>query len=120
MREKMREHLIQSIPDQRFHLKHSVGGIVDIEFMVQYGVLAYSAEEPSVCEFTDNIRILDALEQGAFLPADQAQQLRSAYIAFRACLHQLSLQDQEPIVDCELFKTEIQAVMSVWTSLFEG
>jgi len=119
MRTKMREHLTEAVPKDRFHLKHSVGGIVDIEFMVQYGVLAQAALVPKVYEFTDNIRILDAFEKCAFLPATRAEQLRSAYIAFRACLHQLSLQDQEPIVDCNNFESEIQAVRAAWVELLE-
>ncbi|MFK8019641.1 MAG: bifunctional [glutamate--ammonia ligase]-adenylyl-L-tyrosine phosphorylase/[glutamate--ammonia-ligase] adenylyltransferase [Pseudomonadales bacterium] len=119
MRTKMREHLTEAVPKDRFHLKHSVGGIVDIEFMVQYGVLAQAATVPKVYEFTDNIRILDAFEKCAFLPAARAEQLRAAYIAFRACLHQLSLQDQEPIVDSENFESEIQAVRAAWAELLE-
>lgn len=119
MRDKMREQPTLAMSQQSFHLKHSPGGIVDIEFMVQYGVLAHAAAEARLCEFTDNIRILEALEQCAFLPAEYAQQLRNAYVAYRAKLHQLSLQDQEPVVDRELFNTEVQAVTAVWTLLFE-
>ncbi|MFX7540758.1 hypothetical protein ABTJ80_19820, partial [Acinetobacter baumannii] len=38
-----------------FDLKHDAGGIVDIEFMVQYAVLAWSGKHPALLEFTDNI-----------------------------------------------------------------
>ena len=36
MREKMRAHLGSKAGDAGFDLKHDRGGIVDIEFMVQY------------------------------------------------------------------------------------
>ena len=41
-----------------FNLKHA-GGIVDIEFMVQYAALAWSHQHPELLRYTDNIRILD-------------------------------------------------------------
>ncbi len=119
MREKMRDHLVKQLPDGQFHLKHSPGGIVDIEFMVQYMVLAHASEQAAVCEYSDNIRILDALQEFAIVPAERAEQLRSAYIAYRACLHQQSLQDQDAIVDSERFRSEIRIVREAWTALLE-
>ena len=118
MRAKMREHLLSQLKDGEMHLKHSPGGIVDIEFMVQYAVLACSAKDRSICEFTDNIRILDALQEFGFFPAGDADRLRAAYIAYRARMHQCSLQDVEAIVASEQFSVEIKAVTNVWLTLF--
>ena len=39
MREKMRKHLGKDAKDGKFSLKQGSGGIVDIEFMVQFAVL---------------------------------------------------------------------------------
>src|SRR5690606_28596463 len=72
MRQKMREnlatHTTQGGVDPSaftaaasFDLKQDAGGIVDIEFMVQYAVLAWSCRYPELLRFTDNIRILDGL-----------------------------------------------------------
>ncbi|MEE4659010.1 MAG: bifunctional [glutamate--ammonia ligase]-adenylyl-L-tyrosine phosphorylase/[glutamate--ammonia-ligase] adenylyltransferase, partial [Halieaceae bacterium] len=63
MREKMRTHLLSARAEAggRFHLKQGVGGIVDIEFMVQYAVLAWSHKHPRLAHWTDNIRILETL-----------------------------------------------------------
>lgn len=119
MREKMRDHLTKELEPGQFHLKHSPGGIVDIEFMVQYAVLMHSAAEPRVCEFTDNIRILDALQLVGLLTEQRAEELRTAYIAYRACLHQRNLQDQDSIVDSAQFDTQIQAVRAAWRALLE-
>lgn len=49
-------------PTVVFDLKQDAGGIVDIEFMVQYAALAWSAQHPSLLRYTDNIRILEGLE----------------------------------------------------------
>ncbi len=53
-----------------FDLKHDAGGIVDIEFMVQYAVLAWSGEHPALLEFTDNIRILEGLERAGLIASE--------------------------------------------------
>ena len=53
-------------------LKRGSGGIVDIEFVVQYLVLAHAHDHPSLTEFTDNVRILDAVSELELLPADEA------------------------------------------------
>ena len=68
MREKMRNHLgsdIHNDGSKAFHLKQDTGGIVDIEFMVQYAVLAWSQADPALLTYTDNIRILECLAQSA-------------------------------------------------------
>jgi hypothetical protein len=44
-----------------FHLKQDPGGIADIEFMVQYAVLAHAHRYPALLTYTDNIRQLDGL-----------------------------------------------------------
>ena len=60
MRSRMRSNLDKSDSDL-FDLKQGKGGIGDIEFLVQYLVLANAAQHASVIEFSDNIRQLDAL-----------------------------------------------------------
>jgi [glutamine synthetase] adenylyltransferase / [glutamine synthetase]-adenylyl-L-tyrosine phosphorylase len=56
-----------------FDLKQDAGGIVDIEFMVQYAALARSREHPELLRYTDNIRILEGLEQAGLMPASRCQ-----------------------------------------------
>ena len=67
MREKMRDHLlpaeVREAEGGLFHLKHSSGGIVDIEFMVQFMVLAWGQAHPSLTRWSDNIRILESLAE---------------------------------------------------------
>ena len=48
MREKMRAHLGSKAGDAGFDLKHDRGGIVDLEFMVQYQVLAHAETHPEL------------------------------------------------------------------------
>ena len=102
---------------ETFCLKQDAGGIVDIEFMVQYAVLAWSHRYPVLLRHTDNIRILDSLAATGLLTATQAQQLQQAYQAYRVAAHRLSLQKQPGKVCGESFPEERRAVMRIWREL---
>jgi [glutamine synthetase] adenylyltransferase / [glutamine synthetase]-adenylyl-L-tyrosine phosphorylase len=72
-------------------LKREPGGIVDIEFMVQYLVLAWSADHPTLADWTDNVRILDTAASVGLLERDTATALTQAYLALRAERHREAL-----------------------------
>ncbi|GMG87874.1 bifunctional [glutamate--ammonia ligase]-adenylyl-L-tyrosine phosphorylase/[glutamate--ammonia-ligase] adenylyltransferase [Biformimicrobium ophioploci] len=114
MRNKMREHLDKSLPDKGFDLKQGSGGIVDIEFLVQYSVLAGAHQAPATVRYTDNIRILGCLEEAGLMPAHQAADLIDAYKAFRSQGHRLALQQQPGIVDDGHFTAEKKTVQALW------
>jgi len=138
MREKMREHLgsaaqkTQRIVDQgvpegdnhkkapQFHLKQDAGGIVDIEFMVQYAVLAWAHQVSELVRWSDNIRILGCLEEADLLGADEVSQLIDAYKAYRSTGHRLALQRQSAIVEGSQFAEERQGVTHLWQQLLEN
>ena len=100
-----------------FDLKQDAGGIVDIEFMVQYAALAWSHAHPALLRWTDNIRLLEELEQAGLLPAADAVLLREAYKSFRSASHRQALQKQAGTVDGAQFAEERRAVMRIWQAL---
>ncbi|MDP3816311.1 bifunctional [glutamate--ammonia ligase]-adenylyl-L-tyrosine phosphorylase/[glutamate--ammonia-ligase] adenylyltransferase [Pseudomonas sp.] len=100
-----------------FDLKQDAGGIVDIEFMVQYAALAWSHQYPELLEFTDNIRILEGLERVGMLPGEDARLLRDIYKAYRAAAHRQALQKQPGVVSGEQFPEERRSVMRIWREL---
>ncbi|RJG13182.1 bifunctional [glutamate--ammonia ligase]-adenylyl-L-tyrosine phosphorylase/[glutamate--ammonia-ligase] adenylyltransferase [Pseudomonas cavernicola] len=100
-----------------FDLKQDAGGIVDIEFMVQYAALAWSREYPALLQYTDNIRILEGLEHAGLIPGADATLLREVYKAYRAAAHRLALQKQAGIVSGEQFHLERREVMRIWREL---
>ncbi len=123
MRQKMRAHLGSSAKDNEsnlFHLKQDAGGIVDIEFMVQYAVLAWAHADPTLVRYTDNIRILGCLEQSGVLGTQEVDQLIEAYKAFRSAGHRLALQQQSSLVDGSPFASERQVVQQCWQRLLEA
>ncbi|MGU1999120.1 bifunctional [glutamate--ammonia ligase]-adenylyl-L-tyrosine phosphorylase/[glutamate--ammonia-ligase] adenylyltransferase [Pseudomonas aeruginosa] len=103
-----------------FDLKHDAGGIVDIEFMVQYAVLAWSGEHPALLEFTDNIRILEGLERAGLIASEDVRLLQEAYKAYRAAAHRLALQKEAGVVSGEHFQTERREVIRIWRELRLG
>lgn len=120
MRERMRRELARE-EGGRFDLKQGAGGVADIEFMVQYGVLHQAAGTPGLAEYTDNIRLIEALAYAGHFDADTAGTLTDAYRAFRARIHRLALLDEPAIVapDAELdaFRAD---VTRIWAECMGG
>ncbi|MBC3957796.1 bifunctional [glutamate--ammonia ligase]-adenylyl-L-tyrosine phosphorylase/[glutamate--ammonia-ligase] adenylyltransferase [Pseudomonas triticifolii] len=100
-----------------FDLKQDAGGIVDIEFMVQYAALAWSREHPGLLRYTDNIRILEGLEEAGLLPDADASLLREAYKAYRSAAHRQALQKQAGVVSGDQFHCERREVMRIWAQM---
>jgi len=120
MREKMRKHLLpgERPEEGEFHLKQGSGGIVDIEFMVQYAVLAWSHRVPELARWSDNVRILETLGREGLFEQQDCEALTQAYLAYRSAAHQLSLQQQPGIVPAGSFVAERAAVTAKWQQLF--
>jgi glutamate-ammonia-ligase adenylyltransferase len=100
-----------------FDLKQDAGGIVDIEFMVQYAALAWSEEHPSLLRYTDNIRILEGLEEVGLMPAEDASLLREVYKAYRSAAHREALQKDSGVIPGDQFVDERRQVMRIWREL---
>ncbi len=115
MRARMRKNLDKS-NDELFDLKQGTGGIGDIEFLVQYLVLANAAKHPSVIQFSDNIRQLDALAETACIDQSTASQLQAIYRDYRHHAHHLLLDEQSTLVARSEFVRQRQFVTDTWNS----
>jgi len=100
-----------------FDIKQDAGGIVDIEFMVQYAALAWSETHPPLLRWTDNIRILEELEHEGLMPVEDASLLREAYKAYRSAAHRQALQKDPGVIPGDQFTDERQQVMRIWREL---
>ncbi|MCW8917878.1 MAG: bifunctional [glutamate--ammonia ligase]-adenylyl-L-tyrosine phosphorylase/[glutamate--ammonia-ligase] adenylyltransferase [Gammaproteobacteria bacterium] len=116
MREKMRASLSRG-ESGKFDLKQDPGGIADIEFMVQYGVLAWAHAHPALLHWSDNIRLLETLAQCGLISEAQSNLLCDAYRAFRARAHRLTLQLQPALVAEEEFCELRAGVCALWQRL---
>jgi [glutamine synthetase] adenylyltransferase / [glutamine synthetase]-adenylyl-L-tyrosine phosphorylase len=114
MREKMRTHLSKAGPGE-FHLKQSEGGLVDIEFLTQYLVLAHGHEHPgALTRWSDNIRILESAVEVGLLEEEEALRLRTAYCAIRDRGHRLSLSDKPGLLPDTELTQERDWVVESW------
>ncbi len=120
MRLKMQKHLGTSSNQQRegkFHLKQDAGGIVDIEFLAQFAVLAYSHEYPSLTKWSDNVRIFEEVAKLGIWKQEVCQDLTDAYLRIRAATHQLALAEQSSLVDESLWVETRRLVQAQWQHL---
>lgn len=113
MRRRMREQL-GSKNSGEFDLKQDVGGIVDIEFMVQYAVLRWAAKHPRLLKWTDNIRLIETLVACGLLADADGRQLADVYRRYRAEVHRLTLQERPARVSTERFVAERECVQQLW------
>ncbi|NOQ76651.1 MAG: bifunctional [glutamate--ammonia ligase]-adenylyl-L-tyrosine phosphorylase/[glutamate--ammonia-ligase] adenylyltransferase [Methylococcaceae bacterium] len=113
MRDKMREALTAK-ENETFDLKQSIGGIVDIEFIVQFHILAHASEKDGLTTYTDNIRLLDALNQHGLISTEQIEILKNAYCEYRDYGHHQVLQGKRAMARKDEF-VEIRAqVENIW------
>ncbi len=119
MRERMRRELSTGSTEV-FDLKQDRGGIADIEFMVQYGVLAGAGRYAGLLRYTDNIRLLDELERAGEYTCAHSQILADAYRHYRGLVHRLTLQEQSAKVAIEQVQTTAAAVSDVWREVMES
>ena len=113
MREKMRRNLDQS-NDTQFDLKQGVGGIGDIEFLVQYLSLKHASDNPAVIFYPDNIRQMGTLAAAGYLSEVDVSQLQEYYRMFRVRQHRLSLDGLPPLIDTSELSAQREFVGSVW------
>ncbi|HBA33148.1 MAG TPA: hypothetical protein DCZ12_03335, partial [Gammaproteobacteria bacterium] len=73
---------------------------------------------PALLEYTDNYRLLDALQNSGVMKEGDAGLLKTAYLFYRNRLHQLALEEKPSIVemDTELSRFRDQ-VSTIWQSL---
>ena len=116
----MRQRVADSHPvgAGRFDLKHSPGGMVDVEFLVQYLVLAHGKAQPALLPNMGNIALLQRAEDAAMLPPGVGRAAADAYRTLRRLQHRARLDEASTQVAPEALAEARQAVLSAWTHCF--
>jgi glutamate-ammonia-ligase adenylyltransferase len=115
-----RDTLRTDVMAGQFDIKQDAGGIADIEFLVQYWVLAAAEGHPELLTYTDNIRQLEGLAAVGVLQPATAQWLTDAYIGYRTVLHHISLEGQgERVVEAAPYAGTRARVVEIWSDTFE-
>ena len=113
MRERLRREWLRS-DDQVFDVKQSPGGLMDLEFLVQYLVLRQAPAFPAVATWSDNVRQLQAMTEVGVLSASEGEGLREAYLAIRSQLHATVLAGQPGQVAPVLLQDHAAFVRRCW------
>ena len=117
MRDKMRAE--KKDRTDALDLKHTRGGIVDVEFIVQYLILAYSAEHPEFLGNLGNFALLMRSGAMGILDEDIAAKVAKAYLAYRECQHRARNNNQlKTWIGVNELAEERHAVIAAWLALF--
>ena len=117
MREKMRS--AQYIEANMFDIKHSVGGIIDVEFLVQYLALAHAKQYPELTGNIGNIGLLRLLASLNIIDQDLADKVVLAYRDYRHTQHMLKLQGAAHLrVEVSTVSEYAAAVKALWQKVF--
>ncbi len=116
----MRAKLSRSRPvrDGQFDVKHSPGGMVDIEFVVQFLVLAHSAQHAELRANVGNIALLQRAQACGLLSAPVGDNAALAYRVLRQIQHRARLNEEPTQVEMEQAAVERAAGLALWAAVF--
>ena len=117
----IREKLAVSQPAHPgiFDLKHDMGGMIDIEFLVQYLVLRHAGAFPELVRNAGNIALLHLCEKLGLIPPGSGQAVADIYRNFRKWQHMSRMQGEEVArVEMESVATDVATVTALWELVF--
>ena len=117
----MRQKMLDANPNTSglFDVKNDRGGMIDIEFIVQFLVLKYAGKYPELTGNIGNIALLKRCAELDLIDAELALKVANAYRRMRQYQHRMRLDGCEIArVEKEPLQAEINAVMSLWKNLF--
>ncbi|MDO4640448.1 MAG: bifunctional [glutamate--ammonia ligase]-adenylyl-L-tyrosine phosphorylase/[glutamate--ammonia-ligase] adenylyltransferase [Neisseria sp.] len=114
----MREKMFPTHPPLDTDVKYARGGVVDVEFIVQYLILSQSQHCPALLENYGNIALLRMAAEHGLIDAESARASRRAYRFFRKCQHDKKLRDAEKIEAGAELLAHYAAVKTLWAEVF--
>jgi glutamate-ammonia-ligase adenylyltransferase len=116
MREKVRA--AHPVKQGLFDVKHSPGGMMDVEFAIQYLVLAHSEGHPQLMDNVGNIALLQRAESAVLVPQGCGVAAADAYRELRRAQHRARLDEQPTQFAPELLASHRDAVLALWQAVF--
>ncbi len=116
MRDKVRR--AHPVKEERFDVKHSAGGMMDVEFAVQFLVLTQGALHPELLDNAGNIALLQRAQARGLLPGDLGAAAADAYRELRRAQHRARLDEQPTQLDTGAMQPQRDAVLALWRALF--
>ncbi|MCF8026739.1 MAG: bifunctional [glutamate--ammonia ligase]-adenylyl-L-tyrosine phosphorylase/[glutamate--ammonia-ligase] adenylyltransferase [Desulfobacteraceae bacterium] len=117
MRERMRSAR-EFLHNGLFDLKQDPGGIVDIEFLVQFLILCHGSRHEQLGQWTDVVRQLNALALCGIIADLDAHALKQAYLIYRYFVHRMNLQEKKAVLPENRFAELRRRVVRIWRKVF--
>ena len=105
---------------EKFDVKHSPGGMVDIEFAVQFLVLSQGCKHPDLLANVGNIALLLRAQACGLLPPGVGDNAAQAYRKLRQIQHRARLNEEPTQVDEDQVANERAAALRLWAAVFES
>ena len=120
MRQRMLEQHASG-SEELFDIKHDRGGLIDVEFIVQYLILGHAQRHARLCGNLGNIALLGIAAELGLIPAAAAEAVRNAYREYRRMQHVLRLNaGRRARVERATVGRRIEAVLALWQQVFES
>lgn len=103
----------------QFDVKHSPGGMVDIEFAVQFLVLSQGRQHPELRDNVGNIALLQRAQACGLLAAPLGEDAAQAYRRLRQLQHKARLNEEATQVAQSVAETERSAGLALWAAVFD-
>ena len=116
----MRNKIFEGHPNTsgRFDIKHDRGGLIDVEFIVQYLVLGHSHRHAELTGNIGNLALLKLAARLGLIAENEALAAHGAYRRLRQLQHARRLQgDKYARVEAAMLEAEIAAVKKLWTNV---
>ncbi|MFZ4479677.1 MAG: bifunctional [glutamate--ammonia ligase]-adenylyl-L-tyrosine phosphorylase/[glutamate--ammonia-ligase] adenylyltransferase, partial [Rhodoferax sp.] len=105
------------VKGEYFDVKHSPGGMIDVEFVMQYLVLCHAAAHQELTANTGNIALLERAEVIGLLPAGVGHGAADSYRELRRVQHRARLNEEPTHVDPAELKAQRDAVLLLWNAV---
>ncbi|SFN27504.1 glutamate-ammonia-ligase adenylyltransferase [Nitrosospira briensis] len=133
----MRQKIFEAHPNDSglFDVKHDRGGIIDVEFIVQYLILSHAFKYLDLTNNIGNIGLLKLAGKLELIDADNAERALNAYREFRRLQHQLRLSGDSGLtgtssadsrsqkfarIEADQVTSETAAVLRLWDEVFDS
>ena len=114
----MREKMFPTHPPVNSNVKYARGGVVDVEFIVQYLILAYSRQYPELLDNYGNIALLNIAADCGLIDQTLAEQSRTAYRFYRQQQHNTKLRDAKKVDVNDTLLAYYDSVRKLWRQVF--
>jgi glutamate-ammonia-ligase adenylyltransferase len=114
----MRQRMLETHPADPADVKHARGGLVDIEFIVQYLILAHAARLPTLAANTGTIALLAVAAKAGLIPVELAEDARQAYRHFRRLQHAARLNELRRTEITPELEGHYRRASALWQYLF--